>query len=202
MTSGISSILMLLLLNPWFTFAWHVSETWLNFYVQQTVINLSDQEKSDCIKAHLNCAQAEREFYRSTCLDMAMTFKCIEALIILMAVNESNKSTSWATLCNLNQSTCIWCHLWGSTLSSKLFILIIYLLPTFLLISKSCMGVLWIVVLSLPVGRNTKIQKRSVKWNTCKLNIIITRNFREIKTEHLKFICFLAWKHGPYYLRK
>lgn len=39
--------------------------------------NLPDHEKADCIKAqqeHLDCAQVEREFYKKTCSDAAMTF--------------------------------------------------------------------------------------------------------------------------------
>lgn len=42
--------------------------------------NLTEQEKSDCIKAqdHLNCAQAERELYRNSCSDVATTFMRIK----------------------------------------------------------------------------------------------------------------------------
>ena len=39
--------------------------------------NLSELEKSNCIKAqhdHLNFAQAERELYQNTCSDVATTF--------------------------------------------------------------------------------------------------------------------------------
>ena len=57
--------------------------------------NLPEQEKSDCIRAqqdHLDCAQYEREFYRSTCLVVATTFKRIEAETNF---NESPKACSF-----------------------------------------------------------------------------------------------------------
>ena len=42
--------------------------------------NLPEHEKADYIKVHkehLDCAQTERDFYRQTCLDSAVTFKQI-----------------------------------------------------------------------------------------------------------------------------
>ena len=48
--------------------------------------NLPVHEKSDCINAqqeHLNCAQAEREFYRESCSDTTTTFKTLETEISL-----------------------------------------------------------------------------------------------------------------------
>ena len=57
--------------------------------------NLPDQEKSDCIRAqqdHLDCAQREREFYRSTCSVAATTFKRVEAETNF---NESRKACSF-----------------------------------------------------------------------------------------------------------
>jgi len=44
--------------------------------------NLPEHKKADCIKAqqeHLDCAQVEREFYRKTCSDAAMTFSQTDA---------------------------------------------------------------------------------------------------------------------------
>ena len=58
--------------------------------------NLSELEKSDCIKAqqdHLNCAQAERELYRNTCSDAAATFMRIEDEVDF---NESREACSFA----------------------------------------------------------------------------------------------------------
>jgi len=57
--------------------------------------NLSELEKSDCIKAqqdHLNCAQAERELYRNTCSDAATTFTRIEDQVDF---NESREACSF-----------------------------------------------------------------------------------------------------------
>ncbi|KAK2549844.1 hypothetical protein P5673_029666 [Acropora cervicornis] len=53
--------------------------------------NLPETEKSDCIKAqqdHLNCAQAEREFYRETCSSSATMFNRLEVEINLNEVRE------------------------------------------------------------------------------------------------------------------
>lgn len=57
--------------------------------------NLSELEKSNCIKAqqdHLNCAQAERELYRNNCSDAATTFTCIEDQVDF---NESREACSF-----------------------------------------------------------------------------------------------------------
>ena len=57
--------------------------------------NLPETEKSDCIKAqqdHLNCAQAEREFYQETCSSSATMFNRLEVEINL---NEVRKPCSF-----------------------------------------------------------------------------------------------------------
>ena len=58
--------------------------------------NLSELEKSDCIKAqqdHLNCAQAEQELYRNTCSDATTTFTSREDEVDF---NESREACSFA----------------------------------------------------------------------------------------------------------
>ena len=53
--------------------------------------NLPETNKSDCIKAkqdHLNCAQAEREFYRESCSCVAMMFNRLEVEINLNEMRE------------------------------------------------------------------------------------------------------------------
>ena len=63
----------------------------------QRSANLSDREKSECVKAHqdhLNCSQSEREFYRNSCISSENT---IETLGTQTLLNRESRNA-----CSLN----------------------------------------------------------------------------------------------------
>ena len=52
----------------------------------QRAANLSDREKSECVKAHrdhLNCAQSEREYYRNSCINSENALEPIDTKTVL-----------------------------------------------------------------------------------------------------------------------
>ena len=77
-----------------FTLTWSFSKpaTDLCFTSQQNTnklqraANLSDREKSECLKAHqerLNCAQSERDYYRNSCINSENALEPIDTETVL-----------------------------------------------------------------------------------------------------------------------